>query len=248
MLPWEYALQPVVYKYLAPELFFVLSSASVRFSQRSVFPDDHELQPGYAIFGTQDEIWRYAISIGFPLERNGVPAAIIVAGMAESATAQRLGIQSVMQNTRAIDEVGVFCVTEAANCEQMWTEYAKNGTGFAIGFDPAHVAFDQLKGRGRFGKVSYNDEPIGSALGCLYNEEGVGALYRKRMNFAFEQEWRILRLLTRLESHDGGIFLSPFDPASVREIIIRPECTVETEILQLVDTDGRYKHVKIVRL
>src|SRR5882672_8782752 len=155
MLPWEYALPPVVYKYLAPKLFFVLSSASVRFSQRSVFPDDHELQPGYAIFGTRDEIWRYAISNGFPLERNGVPAAIIVAGIAESATAQRLGIESVMQSTRAIDEVGVFCVTEAANCEQMWTEYAKNGTGFAVGFDPAHVAFDQLKGCGRFGKVSY---------------------------------------------------------------------------------------------
>ena len=93
-----------------------------------------------------------------------------------------------------------------------------------------------------------NDKPIGSALGCLYNEEGVGALYRKRLNYAFEQEWRIIRLLTRLESHDGGIFLSTFDPASVREIIIRPECTVETESLQLVDTDGLYRHVKIVRL
>lgn len=247
MLPWEHALPPVVYKYLAPELFFVLSKASVRFSQRSVFPDDHELQPGFAIFGTQDEIWRYAISIGFRLERDGVPAAIVVAGMAESPTAQRLGIQSVMKNTHAIDEVGVFCVTEAADCDQMWKEYARNGTGFAIGFDPAHVAFDQLKGRGRFGKVSYSDEPIGSALGCLFNEEGIGALYRKRMNYGFEREWRIIRLLTRLESHDDGIFLSSFDPASVREIIIRPECIVETEIRQLVDTEKRYQHVKIIR-
>jgi len=105
--------------------FFVLSNASVRFSQRSVFPDEHELQPGYAIFGAQDEIWRYTISIGFRLERDGVPAAIVVAGMAESPTAQRLGIQTVLNNTEAIDEVGVFCVAEAANSEQMWTEYAK---------------------------------------------------------------------------------------------------------------------------
>jgi hypothetical protein len=140
--------------------------------------------------------------------------------MAESPAAQRLGIQSVMKNTHAIDEVGVFCVTEAANCEQMWTEYAKNGTGFAIGFDPAHIALDQLKGRGRFGKVLYSDDPIGSALGSLFNEEGIGALFRKRTNYAFEREWRIIRLLTRLESQDGGVFLSPFDPASVREIIV----------------------------
>ena len=246
MLPWEHPLPPVVYKYLAPELFFVLSNASVRFSQRSVFPDDHELQPGYAIFGTQDEIWRYAISIGFPLERNGVTAAIVVAGMAESPTAQRLGIQTVLDSTKAIDEVGVFCVSEAADSERMWTEYAKNGTGFVIGFDPAHSSFDQLKGRGHFGKVSYSDEPVGSALGCIFNEESIGALYRKRMTYEFEQEWRIIRLLTRLESRDGKIFLSAFDPASVREIIIRPECTVETEIRQLVDTDERYRHVKII--
>ena len=162
--------------------------------------------------------------------------------------AQQLAIETMQINTRAIDEVGIFCAAEAADCDQMWNEYAENGAGFVIGIDPGHISLEQLKGLGRFGKVSYSDEPIGSALGSLYNEDGVGALFRKRMKYAFEREWRIIRLLTRLESIPGDIFLSAFNPLIVREIIIRPQCTVETEIWQLIDTDKRYQHVEIIRL
>jgi hypothetical protein len=36
-------------------------------------------------------------------------------------------------------------------------------------------------------------------------------MFRKRMKYAFEREWSSLRLLRRLEAHEGGIFLSPFD-------------------------------------
>jgi len=54
----------------------------VRFSQRTAFEDDRELQPEYAIFGTASEIWRYAISTGFPLSRSGLPARVIVAALA----------------------------------------------------------------------------------------------------------------------------------------------------------------------
>jgi hypothetical protein len=247
VIPWEYPRPPVVYKYLVPNLFRVLSDARVRFSQRSVFEDDHELKPGYATFGTPGEIQRYAHSIGFQLERGGLSADEMVAGLTDPR-AQQLAIETMQNNTRAIDEVGIFCVTEAADCDQMWSEYAENGAGFVIGVDPGHISFEQLKGRGRFGKVSYSDEPIGSALGSLYNEDGVGALFQKRMKYAFEREWRIIRLLTRLESIPGDIFLSTFNPMIVREIIIRPQCIVETEIRQLIDTDNRYQHVEIIRL
>jgi len=75
MLPWEYAVPPVLYKYRPPERLDVLTDCRVRFSHRSAFEDDHELQPDYAIFGTESEIWRYALSIGFPLMRNGLSAA-----------------------------------------------------------------------------------------------------------------------------------------------------------------------------
>lgn len=246
MKPWEHAVPPVLYKYVPPERLHVLSDCRVRFSQRTVFEDDHELQPDYAIFGTEGEIWRYALSIGFQLARGGLSASVMVAALAGSPRAQKIGIESLQKNIKVRDELGIFCLTEAADCDQMWTEYAGNGRGFGIGFDTAHTGFEQLKGRGHLGKVYYSDEPIGSALGSLWNDDAVGALFRKRMKYAFEREWRAIRMLHRLEHRPGGVFLSSFDTASVCEIIIRPDCTVEANLRQLVADDSRYKHVPIV--
>jgi hypothetical protein len=65
------------------------------------------------------------------------------------------------------------------------------------------------------------------------------------MKYAFEREWRSIRMLHRLERCAGGVFLSAFDPASVREIIIRQDCPLEKDLRQLVATDTRYKHVQI---
>jgi hypothetical protein len=66
------------------------------------------------------------------------------------------------------------------------------------------------------------------------------------MKYAFEREWRSVRMLKRLEHCPGDVFLSPFDPASVREIVIRPNCTVEANLHDLVEgPDGRYQHVQI---
>ena len=248
MKPWEHLVPPVLYKYLPPERLHVLNDCRVRFSQRTVFEDDHELQPDYAIFGTASEIWRYAISTGFPVERGGLTASVIVTALAGSPRAQKIRIESLQKNIRVRDELGIFCLTEATDCDQMWTEYADKGRGFIIGFDTAHPGFEQLKGRGHLGKVSYSDEPIGSALGSLWNDDAVGALFRKRMKYAFEREWRSIRMLKRLEHSGGGVFLSAFDPASVCEIIIRPDCTVEASLRQLVGEDPRYKHVQIHQL
>ncbi len=245
MKPWEHSVPPVLYKYLPPERLHVLNDYRVRFSQRAVFEDDHELQPDYAIFGTESEIWRYALSIGFQLKRGGLSAGEMVAAMAGSSRAQKIAIEALQKNVRARDEVGIFCLTEATDSDQMWTEYADMGRGFVVGFDPGHTGFEMLKGRGQLGKVYYSDEPIGSALGSLWNDDAVGALFRKRMKYAFEHEWRCIRMLHRLEVCADGVFLSAFDPASVCEIIIRPECSVEHALRGLVATDARYKDVQI---
>jgi hypothetical protein len=245
MKPWDHAVPPVLYKYLPPERLHVLTDCRVRFSQRAVFEDDHELQPDYASFGTESEIWQYSLSIGFPLARNGIPADVMVKMLAEDPKKQKVAIESLQKSMPVRDELGIFCLTEATECEQMWVEYANNSQGFVIGFDTGHAGLEQLKGRGQLGKVYYSDEPIGSALGSLWNDDGVGALFRKRIKYAFEREWRFIRMLQRLDRYAGEVFLSGFDPASVCEIIIRPECSIEQALRELVATDARYRQVQI---
>jgi hypothetical protein len=246
MLPWDHPVPPILYKYFPPERLDVITGCRVRFSQRSVFEDDHELQPDYAIFGTESEIWRYALSIGFPLKRNGLSAAETVVAMATDPRGQKIGIEGMQNNVRARDEVGIFCLTEYADCDQMWTEYGGNAAGFVVGFDTAHAGFERLKTPGRLGRVSYSDEPIGSALGSIFNDDAIGSFFRKRMEYAFEREWRSIRFLHRLERCAGAVFLSGFDPASVREVVIRSTCTVETNLRQLFASDERYRHVNMI--
>jgi hypothetical protein len=245
MKPWEHSVPTVLYKYVPPERLHVLNDCRVRLSQRSVFEDDHELQPDYAIFGTASEIWRYALSIGFPLKRGRLSATEMVVSMAGSPRVQRLALDKLQKNIKIRDELGIFCLTEAGNSDQMWGEYGADGRGFVIGFDTSHPGFEQLKGRGRLGRVYYSDEPIGSALGSLWNDDGAGALFRKRIKYSFESEWRIIRMLKRLHRYPGDLYLSDFDPASVRELIIRPQCTIALELRQLVSTDTRYRHLQI---
>jgi hypothetical protein len=157
---------------------------------------------------------------------------------------QKLAIENLQRNTTVKDELGVFCLTETNECDQMWTEYGDKEKGFVIGFNTTHSGFDKLKTPGRLGKVSYSDVPFGSALGAFEND-GAGIMFRKRMKYAYEKEWRTIRLLKRLECRANGIFLSPFDPASVCEIIIRRHCAVVSELQQLSATDPRYQHVKM---
>ncbi|HXN63864.1 MAG TPA: DUF2971 domain-containing protein [Candidatus Acidoferrales bacterium] len=220
----------------------------MRFSQRSVFEDDHELQPEYAMFGTRSEIWRFAIAKGIRLSGGGLPAGVIVEALVGNARHQKLMIETLKNNVHARDEIGSFCVTEAIDSQRMWSEYAANDTGFAIGFDTNHAEFKRLSTPGKFGKVFYSDEPVGSALASLLTNEAAGDMFRKRMKYAFEREWRIVRLLRRLELHGAAIFMSPFNPLCVSEIIIRPRCSVEDRIRLLVREDARYNHVKVKRL
>jgi hypothetical protein len=244
--PWEYPSPPVLFKYLPPERLHVLADCFVRFSQRTVFEDDHELQPDFASFGTSDEIWRYALMTGSQLSRGGYPAAVVVAGLAMDPVQQKRALDTLQRAMTVKDELGCFCLTEFPNSERIWTEYAAKSTGFVIGFDTAHPGFvQQLMPRGGLGKVEYCDEPVGSALGTILEEDAAGLMFRKRMKYSSEHEWRIVRLLHRLQHTGQGVFLSPFDPASVRCIMIRPACTVETEVRRFVSLDKRYQHTQL---
>jgi hypothetical protein len=115
------------------------------------------------------------------------------------------------QNIKSIDHLGILCLTESPDNEKMWLEYADNNRGFVLAFETSHPPFELLRASGTFGKVEYSDEPFGTLLGAL-EREGASGLFRKRNKYAFEAEWRSIRLLKRLEDNGGGVFL----PRSIR--------------------------------
>jgi hypothetical protein len=202
--------------------------------------------PDVAKFGTNDEIWRFVLSQGLKLPP-GLPANVLVLLIAESPRAQVIATRIAMANMKSLDQFGVFCLTESRDSQQMWTEYADDRKGFVVAFSTAHEGFEQLSSPGKLGKVSYSDEPYGTYLQML-EDEGVAFFFRKRMKYAVEREWRSIRALQRLEASGGDIFLSPFDPASICEIIIRPRCVITSRLAEIVSTDLRYQHVLLSTL
>jgi hypothetical protein len=244
---FEQPVPRILYKYYRPERVHVLRECSVRFSQRIVFDDERELRPEVAAFGTEEEMRAY---MGFDPYYRAMPMGLIDAVVQKVLTGAgwQARITHIAQsNVKASDEFGIFCLCEQPNSNEMWEAYAAT-TGFVVGFDTTHVAFDSLRNPGKLGKVTYSDEPLGTFLGSY----GPEAFFRKRAKYAFEFEWRIIRALHRLEragDHDGHpVFVARFDPACVSEFVMRPECCIERELRELVATDHRYRRVALRRV
>lgn len=238
MKPWEFATPAILYKYLRPERAQVLENCRIRFSQRSVFEDERELQPGYASFGTEDEIMRFVIAKGIQIPL-GMPLNVFAKWIAGDPRHQEAARRVAEENIESIHHLGILCLTEAPDNERMWAEYADSGRGFVLAFDTTHPSFAQLRTPGIFGKVQYNDEPFGTVLGAL-EHEGASGLFRKRNKYSFEGEWRSIRLLRALQANPGDVYLSDFDPACIREIFIRSRSPAEAVIREIVARDSRY--------
>ncbi len=174
-----------------------------------------------------------------------MPPDLLAQLIAENPDYQARAKETAVKNIKSIDRMGILCLTATARCDQMWNEYADYGCGFVVAFDTTHAAFGKMTGPLGIRNVSYSDEGFATFLGMM--EKSVfEPLYRKRMEYSFEQEWRSIRLLKDLERHPNDVFLAPFDPGLIREIVIGPNCGVEPQLLDIVARDQRYQHVQIV--
>ena len=244
MSSWEQSPPPVLYKFLRPERLDVLRDCRICFSHRLGFKDDHELQPEYATFGTDGEIQGFVHS-GKENWPGQVPSDEVIRMIASNPHYQATAMRVMKRHMRSPDEFGVLCLTEEPNSERMCGEYADNGRGFVLGFDTAHRGFKELRTPGRIGRVHYSDEPFGSFL-ATFNDIAA-TFFRKRMEYQFEREWRSIRALRHLEQISATVFLSRFDPASVRKIIMLPACSVEAELDRILTRDARYSHLRLTR-
>lgn len=239
--------QPVprmLYKYCRPERVHVLRECSVRFSQRAAFDDERELRPEVAAFGTEEEIRVYMdFDPTFQAKPTWLKEELLRRMFTEKGWQERV-TQIAQSNVKASDEFGVFCLCEQPNSNEMWAAYAAT-TGFIVAFDTTHASFESLRNPGKLGRVTYSDEPLGTFLGSY----GPEAFFRKRAKYAFECEWRIIRALHRLVrrgEHEGHpVFVAPFDPACVCEILVRPQCSIEPELRTVITSDARYGHVRL---
>ena len=246
VFPWEYPVPRILYKYFPPNLFRVLTDSFVRFSQKQVFDDELEFTPPIARYGTEEEI-RTFMKTDPVLSRYPEKLMVLTAKhILSSPEREQAQIDQAKKYLTAPDEYVAFCLTEDPKCERMWIEYAANRSGFVVAFDTTHPKFSLLRRPGLLGKVEYTDDPISSFLSTY----GTDTFFRKRTKYSFELEWRSLRSKKRFDhiiAHESGldIYLAPFDPACIAELLIQKECSVGLKLRLLASVDFRYRHVPV---
>ena len=249
MNPWDYPVPKRLYKYLPPDRIDVLTRCHIRFSQRQVFEDCEEFKVQVESLGSDEEVTNYiqqhSVFADYPSGFEELAVEIIkkVPGAKEKV------LNTALASLRTPDLIVALCLTENPESSEMWKKYSRSSQGFVICFDTRHPGFRLLWNPGRFGRVEYSDDPIESFLA----EYMGNVFFRKRTAYSYEAEWRSIRTMRRFKrvvQRDGEmpIYLSPFDPLSVSEILIKRNCVIEWELRHFVAIDSRYSHVKVCQI
>ena len=102
------------------------------------------------------------------------------------------GSKAKVARLRLKSSLGVFCLTERPDDHLMWVNYARNHTGFVIGFD-ARAAFFRDDGR-ILRQVEYRATPP------VLEDASVDACFVKAAAWAAESEWRCVRVFEQSEN------------------------------------------------
>ena len=116
------------------------------------------------------------------------------------------GLKGKTTRIRLRNKFGILCLTERPDNHLMWVHYARNHTGFVLGFD-ARAAFFQESNR-ILRKVIYQPGPK------VLAEADMNVCFNKSDEWLYEQEWRCVRSFEISESRAVEI-----DPSLVTRII-----------------------------
>lgn len=148
------------------------------------------------------------------------------------------------------DVVGVLSLTEEPDNDVMWAHYAANHSGFVLEFDSSHPFFDfpNRLGASSIKKVVYKEPAV---LPYISADNVDDLFYIKKVQWAYEQEWRVLRVI---ESADASIDLP--DSTKIRLFALPPDCITgvifgarmsdadKARVLEVLRGD-RYRHINI---
>ena len=235
----------ILYKYLTPERIDVLRNKCIRFTQPADFNDPFEFKPVISEIFTdaavgeyveknfdrivEEELAKYGALIP-AFAKNLLPAFIATQKSNFPALFKSISPEMVSIIKPKIFEllnhhVGVLCLSEVRDSLLMWGHYTSNHHGFVIGFDSEHPFFNARRTErdefGFFRKVKYTQH---RPRVTLANSDSVTWFEQKSLEWSYEKEWRVLRVLNEASrvtaSKTFSICLFDFPAEAVREIII----------------------------
>ena len=235
----------VLYKYLPPARLDVLEKRRIRFTQPGDFNDPFEFRPCIQSAAAQDHLREYVEANfdqildreleQYPLLSDLVPKA----KMKELLSPLKSRVPELFQLLEphflpkvslAIEgalnqNVGVLCLSEIRDSALMWGHYTDNHQGFVIGFDSTHSYFSKRRSaEDEFGFLRQVDYRRERPKVTLSDTSSPAWFQTKCLEWAYEKEWRIVRVLFEADGRIDGarypICLFDFPADAVVEIII----------------------------
>jgi hypothetical protein len=221
----------ILYKYFGENRVDVLKSRTLRFTQPIYFNDPLEFLPLHSPQETEDtfeldwedglraaygelksagyhnlmgEEFRNAHSDSFREAFAEVKADPRLAALCHTANVDQI-LQSIA--------LGALCLTERPDNLLMWSHYASECKGFALGFDVSHNWF-QYKGdvlHYRLTKVTYDEKRP---------PEMQDAYFRKGLDWQYEQEWRMVCPLLDCDRVERTVFVKQFPSECVVAVML----------------------------
>lgn len=234
-----------LYKYLAPDRLDVLEGRLIRFTQPAAFNDPFEFKPCIESALSQDhllehleqnfdEILKRELK-EYPILRQSLPDEQVIEllrpfkaripDIIQMLTPQFLPGIATKLDVAFDANVGILCLSEVRDSLLMWGHYTDNHRGFVIGFDQHHPFFSVRRGpEDEFGflrQVKYCRSRPRVTLADTTGEEWFET---KSDEWAYEKEWRMMRVLQDAQAHRDTaphpICLFGFPADAITEIVV----------------------------
>lgn len=150
-----------------------------------------------------------------------------------------------------INGLGILSLASKRNNMALWAHYSENHEGFVIEFnsncDPFFKRSRDRSGEGEVSKVIYSQSRV--EVSCDNIKLPPNLLFKKRNDWEYEKEWRVIRRLANCDSHtaDQTVHLCRINPAAILRINIGHAASTETvqEILKVTSAGTRLAHVTV---
>lgn len=192
----------ILYKYTNIDIGSkILLNNSVRFTQQQYLNDPYDMKPDFS-------------EANFDYANDGMKLSDFGENQNEVKTELIEGYYRIINS-----EFGIFCLTESYDNTIMWSHYADNHRGIAIGFDADNVFLNDNNEKITLNRVKYNLCKYKIKI-VLDPDELHQSLFEKSKDWEYENEWRSIRLLKDADSICGDVHLFSFDSSIIKEIYL----------------------------
>jgi hypothetical protein len=146
---------------------------------------------------------------------------------------------------------GVLCFTRTRKHLLMWAHYAENHQGAILGFDESAPCFTKRSGVGKKGgcllPVLYSDQR--PSVDRLDSEVLTRAYFTKSLEWAYEQEQRLLWPAKNPDKESDGHLLFAVPPDALCEVVLGLRATDSTiaDVKAALNAEPLAKHVSLMR-